>query len=268
MTRRDRTVIVVVAVVGIIAAAWMLVISPKRDLASKLGSQISKTQSSLNSARSELAQAQSARSTFRSSYTQLVRLGEAVPTDDDVPSLIFQIQSAANATGVDFGGLTLNTAGAAATTPAAPATGTPASASPTPTSATGASSTPTLPPGVSLGPAGFPVEPFNFTFQGNFFHLAKFFGRLERFVQTTSKRISVSGRLLTLEAISLTPSSSGFPQIQAAVSATTYLLPASQGLVEGATPSGPSQATAEPASTPSSSSSSSSAPPAAVVTGR
>jgi len=274
VTRRDGTVLAVIVVVAAIAAAWLLVISPKRDQAAKLDSQIHSVQSSLNSVRSQLAQAQAARSTFRGSYTMLVRLGEAVPTDDDVPSLIYQIQSAASATGVDFGGLTVNPSGAASSTPASPpssGTGAASTATPSstpPASATpGSSSAPALPPGVSVGPAGFPVEPFNFTFQGNFFHLANFFGRLEHFVQATNRRISVSGRLLTLEAINLAPAAGGFPQIQATVSATTYLLPATQGLVEGATPAGPAQPPAvQPASTSSPQSSSGSAPPAAVVT--
>lgn len=267
MTGRDRTVLIVVAVVGLIAAAWLLVISPKRDQASKLATQINHVRSSLNTVRNELAQAQAARSTFRGSYTTLVRLGEAVPTDDDVPSLIYQIQSAASATGVSFGGLTLNPGGVAATTPTAPASGTTAAASAASTT-TATSTAPSLPPGVAVGPAGFPVEPFNFTFQGNFFHLANFFGRLEHFVRAANQRISVSGRLLSLEAINLTPSMSGFPQIQATVSATTYLLPPSQGLVEGATPTGPAHTTTiQPASnSPSPSSSSAGAPPAAVVT--
>ncbi len=269
MTGRDRTVLIVVVVVAAIAAAWLLVISPKRDQAAKLASQIQSTQSSLNSARSELSQAQAARSTFRGSYTTLVRLGEAVPTDDDVPSLIYQIQSAAQATGVSFGGLTVNPDGASASTPSAPPAGSAtATATPPPaTPAAGATAAPVLPPGVVVGPAGFPVEPFNFTFQGNFFHLANFFGRLERFVQATNDRISVSGRLVSSEAINLTPSSAGFPQIQATVSATTYLLPAAQGLVEGATPAGPVQTSAAPAASSSGSQpSTGSAPPAAVVT--
>lgn len=258
-----------VAVVAAIAAAWLLVISPKRDQASKLESQVHNTQSSLDGARSELAAARSAQSTFRGSYSTLVRLGEAVPTDDDVPSLIYQLQSAATATGVDFGGLTLNPGGVSASTPATPPSSTTGSSSTssTPTASTtstaSSSSTAVLPPGVTVGPAGFPVEPFNFTFAGNFFHLANFFGRLERFVQATDNRISVSGRLLSLESINLVPGASGFPQIEATVSATTYLLPSSQGLVEGATPAGPTQA---PAVQPASPSTSTSAPPAAVVT--
>ncbi len=56
MTGRDRTVIIVVAVVAVLAAAWLLVISPKRDQASALQSQINSAQSALNSARTQMTQ--------------------------------------------------------------------------------------------------------------------------------------------------------------------------------------------------------------------
>jgi type II secretory pathway pseudopilin PulG len=262
VTGRDRIVIVVVAFVVLIGAAWLEVISPKRDEASKLQSQINSAQSALNGARGVLAQGEAARQAFRQSYTTLVRLGEAVPTDDNVPSLIYQVQSAASKSGVDFLGLTLNPAGATGapnvSTPASSSTSTTTSTTPpsttTPTSTIGATSTPTLPPGAVIGPAGFPIEPFTFTFQGNFFHLANFFARLERFVVATGQRLTVSGRLLNLGAISLGPAPKGFPEITATVSATTYLLPASEGLVDGATPAGPAPASSLPASVTTSSS--------------
>lgn len=269
MTGRDRIVAVVVGVVAVIAAAWLLVISPKRDQASQLQNQIASAQSALGAARSQLLQGQAARQAFRTSYATLVRLGEAVPTDDNVPSLIYEVQSAASKAGVQFLGLSLNPSGATGTpTVSAPtSTGsststaaTPAPTAPVATSPAGVSTT-ALPPGVVAGPAGFPIEPFSFTFQGNFFHLANFFARLERFVVSTGQRLAVSGRLMNLDAISLGPASSGFPQITATVSATTYLLPASEGLVDGATPSGPA-----PAAPQQTSSTTSSVPAPAVVT--
>ena len=112
-----------------------------------------------------------------------------------------------------------------------------------------------------MGPAGFPVEPFTFTFRGDFFHLSDFFGRLERFVVATNKQVSVSGRLMTLNAISLGPGPQGFPQITASIAATTYLVPAAQGLLNGATPAGPAPTTAAVSTTPTASST----VPAAVV---
>jgi type II secretory pathway pseudopilin PulG len=275
VTGRDRIVVIVVGVLVAIAASWMLVISPKRDEASKLQGQISSIQSSLSSAQSQVSAGEAARNAFRSSYSTMVRLGEAVPTDDNVPSLIFQLQSAAKAAGVDFRGLTLNPAAGGTTAPTTP---TPPTGTTGATGATGAvgpaaagttpaigSATGVLPPGAAVGPAGFPVEPFTFTFQGNFFHLSDFFGRLQRFVVADNKRVSVSGRLLSLDAISLAPGSAGFPQIAATVSATTYLLPSTEGLLAGATPAGPAAGTSQPVSSPATSSPSST-PPVAVAT--
>lgn len=247
MTARDRTVIAVVCAIAVIAAAWLLVVQPKRDQAAKLRRQISAAQVQLSSARSELANTQAAQKAFASSYATLVSLGEAVPTDDDTPSLIYQLQAAAKAAGVDFLSLTFNA-------------GTGGSSAPS-SSSSSTASTASLPPGATVGPGNFPVEPFTFTFQGNFFHLANFLGRLQRFVVARNRQVSVSGRLMTLNAISLGPGTSGFPQITATISATTYLLPASQGLVGGATPSGPAPTSTQTVST---SASGSSAPPAVV----
>jgi hypothetical protein len=241
VTARDRIVIVVVLIAAALAASWMLIIQPKRKQATSLGTQVASTQSQLDSVRSELAQGQSARRQFASEYTQMVRLGEAVPPDDNVPSLIYQIQSAAGAAKVDFRTLQVCSSGSTA-----PTTGTSSSAH--------SGSAQNLPPGVTVGPAGFPVEQFTFSFQGSFFHLSDFFNHLQRFVTANNHQISISGRLMTLNAINLSASPEGFPQITASVSATAYMLPASQGLVAGASPTGPaSSSTGTPAATSSSS---------------
>ena len=247
MTVRDRMILAIACLVALLVAPWLLVVGPKRSQASKLQSQINAVQSKLVSVRGQAASASAARTAFASSYTTLVRLGEAVPTDDNTPSLIYQLQSAASAAHVDFRSLTFN-AGAGASTASSP------SASQAATTA--------LPPGATVGPAGFPIEPFTFTFQGNFFHLADFFGRVQRFVVMGSQQLSVSGRLMTLNAISLGPGSAGFPQITATISATTFLLPASQGLLNGATPAGPSSTSTQTASTPTAGAST---PPAVVA---
>jgi len=254
MNRRDRIVIVVLCLAAAIVAPWILVVQPKRDQAARLQSQISAAQSELSSARAQLAAGNAARRAFASSYTTLVRLGEAVPTDDDTPSLIYQLSAAARAARVDFEGLTFNAGqggGSASTTSSAGSS----------SATSGSSATSTLPPGATVGPAGFPVEPFTFTFSGNFFHLADFLGRLQRFVVASNRKLSVSGRLMTLNSITLAGGSS-FPNITATISATTYLLPASQGLLAGATPAGPAPSTTQTVSNPSPTSS---APPAVVT---
>jgi hypothetical protein len=216
--------IAVVCALAAVVGSWLLVIQPKRDQASKLGSQITAAQNQLAAARVQVTAGEAARSTFSRNYTSLARLGEAVPPDDNVPSLIYQLQNAASRAGVDFRTLSLASSGSGAASPAPGLAGVSAAS---------------LPPGATVGPAGFPAEPFSFTFQGNFFHLANFFLRLERFVVASNNRVSVSGRLMTLNALSLGPAPQGFPQITASISATTYLVPASQGLLNGATPAGP-----------------------------
>lgn len=263
MSVRDRTVLAILALVAAIVGPYLLVVQPKRDQAAKLQTQINSEQSQLNSVRTQLAAGNAARAAFASSYTALVRLGQAVPTDDNTPSLIYQLQSAAQSARVDFQGLTFN-AGQGGTTGPAP-TPTPAgssSRSSSSTSPVSKTSTAPLPPGATIGPAGFPVEPFTFTFQGNFFHLANFLGRLQRFVVANNQHVSVSGRLMTLNAITFAQNS-GFPEINATISATTYLLPSSQGLLNGATPLGPAPSTTQTVS--NARPSSSSLPPAVIT---
>ena len=255
MSARDRTVIVVLAVVALLGAAWFMLIQPKRSELSDVQHQVSSAQSQLASAQSQLAAAQAARAQFPASYAAMVRLGEAVPTDDNVGSLIYQLQAAANSSHVDFEALSLASQGGSSSATQNP-----------------------LPPGVTVGPAGFPVEPFSFTFKGSFFNLADFFGRLQAFVTQTPSQLQVRGRLLTLNSIDLGPGAGGFPQINATVSATAYLLPQAQGLSAGATPLGPAATTTQQASAstpggrstpvaPAASHASSAGPPAAVVMG-
>lgn len=227
MTGRDRIVIIVVVSLVAIVGSWLMVVSPKRDEAARLGSQVKAAQAKLDSARTTVAANEAARRSFSSSFTMLVKLGAAVPADDNVPSLIYQLQSAASASHVDFRDLAITPSGVGATPPPATPTATQAA-------------TAALPPGTAIGPAGFPSEPFTFTFRGNFFHLSNFLGRVERFVIANNRGVAVSGRLMTLNAISLGPGPQGFPQITASIAATTYLVPAAQGLLNGAGPTGPS----------------------------
>lgn len=254
MTGRDRMVIIVVLTLGAIVAGWLMVVSPKRSQASALGGQIASVQSQLDSARSEVAAGESARTAFAGQYAQLARLGEAVPPSDDVPSLIYQVQNAAQAARVSLRSLELTPGSSSTSSTSSTTTSSPSSST---------SSSSTLPPGAAVGAAGLPTDQFTFTLTGNFFSLANFFDRIQKFVVGSGSRLLISGRLMTINAISLAPGATGFPQITANVSATTYIDPATQGPTDGATSAGP----ATSASTPQASTSgSSTAAPAATIT--
>ncbi len=250
MTTRDRIVIMVVLALAAVAAGWMFVVSPKRSEASSLGTQVSSEQSQLTAAQGQVAAGMSARRQFAGQYAQLAKLGEAVPPDDDIPSLIYQVQSAAQASRVTFRGLQLTSAGASS------------SSSSSSSSPGGQTSTAPLPPGAAVGAAGLPTEQFTITLAGNYFNLSSFFNKLEDFVASDSGTLEIRGRLMTINAISLVPGPTGFPQITASVSATTYIVPPTEGPFGGATPAGPAPTTQAQAST----SGSSTTPPAAAVT--
>jgi hypothetical protein len=244
VTGRDRIVIMVVLAVAAVVAGWMLVVSPKRSEASSLASQIASEQSQLDSVRSQVDAGLVAQKAFAGQYAQLARLGEAVPPTDDVPSLIYQVQSAAQAAHVSFRGLQLSSTSSGSS------------------SATSGAAAAPLPPGAAVGAAGLPTENFTFTLSGNFFNLANFFNRLNNFVVSRQNQLLISGRLMTINAITLSPGATGFPQISASVSATTYIVPATQGATGGATSAGPATSTQQPQA---SASGSSSAAPAATI---
>jgi hypothetical protein len=238
VTRRNSILLVAVAAVAVVAAYWMLVLTPKREEAAKLDKQITVKQTALASAEAEVADYEEARENYRANYSMVARLGKAVPVDDDVRSLMVQINAAAGDSGVDF--RTINVAGSGAAAATAPS-GT----------AKGATTTAAPPPGATaVGTAGFSTMPFAFRFQGSFFELGKFFNRLDKFVAVRNRGLDVTGRLLLLNSITLTPDATkGFPMLSADVSANSYLLPPTEGLTAGATAAGPAGAgtTAAPA---------------------
>ena len=231
MTRRNSILIAVVATAALIAGYWMLVLSPKRAEVAKLDTDIAAKQAELQTAELTLGTYRKARDGYGSNYSTVVRLGKAVPADDDTRSLLVQLDSAADASGVDFRAISIG-GGAPAAAPVAGA----------------APTTDAPPPGaVSVGSAGFSAMPFTFSFRGSFFNMSEFFSRLERFVDVRNSRMDVTGRLLRLESVVLKPDAEGFPSIRADIGASSYLRPSSEGLTAGATEKGPATATTAPA---------------------
>lgn len=284
MTLRDRALIGVLALVALLGAFWFMALKPKRAEVAQLDQQIASKTSDYQKAMVRVQAGLAARSSYSGVYATMAKLGQAVPADDSVPSLVFQLDNAARATGVDFRGVKLTSAPASATsTPVTPppssSSGSSSSGSSSSTSSSSSSSsgsspassttpaaptqaaTSTLPPGAAVGPAGFPTMPLQLTFDGSFFKMASFLRRLDRFVATGRRTVRIGGRLLTVDGIALAAGRKGFPQVKATVSATGYLVPPTQGATAGATPAGPGAAT-----TASTTSSSSSVPPAAVAT--
>ncbi|MFI4989363.1 MAG: hypothetical protein ACHQHO_00410 [Solirubrobacterales bacterium] len=244
MTTRDRLVLVGISALAVLAAVWLLLVSPERKQASKLSSEVSAASAQLAGAQSDAVSARSAQQRYSSAYASVVNLGKAVPASEEVPSLMYQLAQASNQKHVQFSSITTGASGASA-----------------------AASSPVAGAAVS---AGFSQMPFTFVFGGSFNDLYHLFQQLNTAtVRTSSGGLQVSGRLLTLQSVKLEPASteaSGTHGLTGTITATAYVLPASQGLTAGATPSSPSTTgAATSASSTSSTSAGSTATPAATI---
>jgi Tfp pilus assembly protein PilO len=238
MTRTNKILLVVAATAAAVFAFYFLALAPKRDKVAKLDADIKTKQGELAQARGTLATYETARKSYSANYTLLARLGKAVPPDDDVRSLMVQLQSAAGKTGVDFEKIELGTGVSGATAAATP-TATDTGAKPATGELAAAPGTVPFAGGVLL------AMPFNFTFNGGYLDLSGFFAKLEHFVTLHNNRIDATGRLLRLESVSITPAVTGFPHMQAQIGAATYIVPPVEG-VAGA----PTQAAGTNASSP------------------
>jgi hypothetical protein len=229
MTARDRGVLIGIVSLALLAAAWFLLVAPEREKASKLATSVSAASAQLATAEGELTSARGAQARYATAYNSIVNLGKAVPPAQEVPSLIYQLDQASNHKQVDFNSIA--TGGSA---------GTGASGA-SPSAAASAAST--------TASSAFSQMPFTFVFNGTFFNLEHLFQQLNRFTErTTSGSLEISGRLLTVQSVKLAPLSSGASAeasrgvLSGTITATAYVLPASQGLTAGASPAGPAGA--------------------------
>ncbi len=244
MTSSNRVVVTAIGLVVLALIFWTQVLSPKRDEASKLDAQTKQLQSSLAQHEAEVAEGEAAKKEFPTAYQHLVVVGKAVPGGDETASLLVQMDRIASGTGGIFRNIKLSAAGSGSeAAPAATGSGeTPAS--PTEVAAS------LLPLGATVGSAGLGVMPYEVTFDGSFFQIADFIKGLDSLVDTKKTRVSVDGRLVTVDGFSLEASpEEGFPALQASFSLTTYLTPPDEGAAPGGAPEAPGAAEATPTAT-------------------
>jgi hypothetical protein len=301
LTDRDKKIVIALVPLLILVGYWFLLLAPKRDEASKAGDELTQQEAKRDQLQAEAARLKTAQADFASDYATVVKLGKAIPTSVDMPSLIVQLDSAARGTGISFEKVKAGERQAASGTGGSSSSGGSSSGSGTPASAPGGAPANTGPgqaaekageakqgadsrAGASggttsgsgsggssggsqgSGVAGLDSVPLEFTFRGGFFDLTNFFHRLKRFVHVANNdRINVRGRLMVINGFTF--KSTTFPRLEAQVFATVYLAPKTEGATAGATPGGPaapSGGQSTPASGSSPAPSPSSGPPAAV----
>ena len=244
MTRNVRILIGVLVAAGAGFAYWHFLLAPKRLEANNLATKQQQAQAQIAQAQATLATYSKARGAYAGNYAKIVRLGKAVPADDDTRSLILELDASASRSGADFSAMQLSGGGGAAS-------------SPTPGGASAPDTSPVPPGAVKVGQAGFAQMPFQFTFKGNFDSLETLFGRIERFVSVKGDKIAVDGRLVRIESLQLSAAEEGFPYLSAVVNASTYVTSAQPGLngasqaapAGSATGTNPGETAAPPTST-------------------
>jgi Type II secretion system (T2SS), protein M len=229
MTTRDRLMLMGLVAMAMLLAVWFMAVAPERERASKIAAEVQAARQQLASAETQETSAHSARAGYSTAYASLISLGLAVPATAETPALIYMLDKATHRRNVQFTSIASSTAGSS-----------------------GASATPSA----KAPSTGFSQQTFTFVFSGSFVDLNKLFNQLEGFtVQTSSGPLQVSGRLLTINGVSLTPDASeehgssqaGSSQtptgrLTGTITATAYVLPAGQSALGGATATGPSGA--------------------------
>jgi hypothetical protein len=117
MKRSDLTIVAALLALVMVAAFWVVLLSPKRHQAADLQDQIDQVRSSVEQQQQEATSAEHARQSFGTDYRKLIVLGKAVPEDSDQPSLVVQLQQLADRAGVEFDSLELSGSGGGTTSP-------------------------------------------------------------------------------------------------------------------------------------------------------
>ncbi|HKH18489.1 MAG TPA: hypothetical protein VKA57_13265 [Solirubrobacteraceae bacterium] len=240
MTQRKIILLSAVAVIGAVGAFWHFALAPKREQLAKLDADIVKQEQTRDRANAQAATYAKAKTSYEANYAKVVKLGKAVPADDDVRSLLVQLEDAAKRDKVDF---RLINVGGGTAAPAAPTAGAEA---------------PSTPGTLTVPGSDIAMLPFSFGFTGRYFGLTDFLGEVERFVTVRNSKTDSTGRLLLLTSFSLKPdNNAGFPNLRAEVGATTFVTPPTTSLpgTDTAAPGSSSQdapkaTPAEPPTTP------------------
>jgi Tfp pilus assembly protein PilO len=169
------------AIVIIAAIAFMVVIRPKRAEAGRLDEQIAEMQMKVSAAQLASRPQQQASAI---KVADVFEVTKAMPDTDDMPGIILDLNSVAEATGIKFV---------------------------------------SIQPSAATPKTGYTAIGITLTFEGNYFDLTDFLFRLRNLVTVRDGRLSSSGRLFTLDTLSMKESETGFPNISANLTVSAYV---------------------------------------------
>lgn len=197
---RSATVALIIAAdLLVLGAGWFLLVLPQRHQAASTALAVNQTQAQILQAEAAQAAAAAPQTTPKQPEIRtadLYRLAKAMPSDADMPDLLLELDQVARASGVTVLSIT-------------------------PTSPTAAN--------------GYEVVPVRLTFTGDFYALTDLMYRLRALVAVRHGALDASGRLFSVDSLSLAPTGKG-KDLSASVTVNAFQYGGGTTSSAGATP--------------------------------
>jgi Tfp pilus assembly protein PilO len=173
--------IVVVVLLVVTALGYFLVISPNRSQASELKQETASVQTQIQALRLANTQAQQVEPIR---VADLFRVSKAMPSTDDMPGVILELNRIAREAGIRFDSIT---------------------------------------PQEASDSGGYLRRPIDLVFDGNFYELSDFLFRLRSLVRVRNGQLEANGRLFTVNSLNFVESERSFPDIKATLSVSAFV---------------------------------------------
>ena len=201
VSSQTRLLAVIGAGVLLLALLWLAAIAPKRSESAEVRDQVAAQEQRLTVARGQVTSYAGSRDKFPTLHAELRRLNVAVPARGEIADLLRGLQGEARKRGADLRLIALKDP--------APA----------------AADAPPVAPGAAPGPSGLATLPFTMEFTGEYFDLLHVLRTARRAVTERSGKLSVKGRLLTIDGLAFKRPERGAPLTKATLNATAYIAP-------------------------------------------
>jgi Tfp pilus assembly protein PilO len=188
--------IVIVSLLVVTAAGYFLVISPQRSRSAELAKEAETVQAEILARR---IAAQQATQVEPIRVADLFRVSKAMPSVDDMPGVLLELNRIARETGIRFESIT----------PQEPADA-----------------------------GGYQRRPIDLIFDGNFYELSDFLFRLRSLVRVRGGELEATGRLFTVNSLNFVESERAFPQIKATLNVSAFIYGTGQTTTPATQPPG------------------------------
>jgi Tfp pilus assembly protein PilO len=175
-------VAIVIAVLLVVTlAGYFVLISPQRSKSADLREEAQAIETQIQTLRIANAQVQKSEPIR---VADLFRVSKAMPSTDDMPGVLLELNRIARETGIRFESIT---------------------------------------PQEPTDAGGYQRRPIDLVFDGNFYELSDFIFRLRSLVRVRGGQLEATGRLFTVNSLNFTESKRSFPRIKATLNVSAYV---------------------------------------------